>query len=414
MKRHSVLRRLVLASSLALAPFGAAFAGPTYNLLTTIAVPPDAANLQPGSVFSSFDISFIDPSAQTYYVANRSNASVDIFSTSTLSFVGRATGFTGQFASNSVAGADGTLVITSGANHTLFAGDGNSTLKVFNVNNPAAPVLLNSISTGGMFRADELSYSPSANLILVANNADSPAYATLINATTGAIVKPHIVIPGAGPDDGLEQSVWNPATNSFFVSVPSFAGDQGGVAEINVDGSIGRLYKFANMGISACGSSGLVLGTSGNLLVGCSDAASQTVLLNPAGAGSIVATFAQIRGSDELAFDPTRDQFYATGVDAAGNRSIGVISDATDQLLQLIGGLPNVNSHSIAVDPLTGDIFAPLEAVTLTGGVDAFCPQGCIAVFALSNVPEPDSVLLVVPGLMLAGWAARRGRGRSV
>jgi hypothetical protein len=412
MKPHSLYRCLVLATSLALAPFGAAFAGPSYTLLTTIAVPPDSANVQPGSVFSSFDISFIDPSTHTYYVADRSNASVDIFSTSTLSFLGRATGFTGQFASNSVAGADGTLVVSSGGNHTLFAGDGNSTLKVFNVNNPAAPVLLNSISTNGSFRADELSYSPSANLILIANNADSPAYATLINATTGAIVKPHIVIPGAGPADGLEQSVWNPATNSFFVSVPSFNGDQGGVAEINVDGSTGRLYKFANMGISACGPAGLSLGASGNLLVGCADAGSQTVLLNPAGTGSIVTTFAQISGSDEVAFDPTNDQFYVTGVDGAGNRSIGVISDATDQLLQLIGGLPNVNSHSIAVDPLTGDIFAPLEAVTLTGGVDALCPAGCIAVFAL--VPEPDSVLLVVPGLMLAGWAARRGRRKAV
>jgi len=65
--------------------------------LTFIAVPTNTnSNLQPGGAFSSFDISFADPVTGNIFIADRSNASVDIFSGSSLTFLGRATGFTGQ------------------------------------------------------------------------------------------------------------------------------------------------------------------------------------------------------------------------------------------------------------------------------------------------------------------------------
>src|SRR5450631_3285092 len=155
------------------------------------------------------------------YVADRSNASVDIFSGARLSFVGRATGFTGQGATTSVSGADGVLTVTVGGTTTLYAGDGNSTLKVFNVTNPAAPSLLQSIATGGTFRVDEMAYSPLTHQVLAANNADNPAFATLFNAPGGGssatISVTGIKVPGAAATDGMEQSVWNPNTGSFFV-----------------------------------------------------------------------------------------------------------------------------------------------------------------------------------------------------
>ncbi len=80
---------------------------------------------------------------------------------------------------------------------------------------------------------------------MVANNANSPAFASLINATTGAIVKGNITIPGAQASDGLEQSVWNPNTGTFFVSVPAIAGSApGGVAEIDTTGKVLHVYNF--------------------------------------------------------------------------------------------------------------------------------------------------------------------------
>jgi hypothetical protein len=278
----------------------------SYTLQTTISIPASSANSQ-GGAFTSFDISFFDPATENYYVADRSNASVDVISGSSLTVVGQATGFTGQQATTSTSGADGVLTVTSAGTSTLFAGDGNSTLKIFNVTNPAAPTLLQSISTGGAFRVDEMAYSPVTHQLLAANNADSPAFATLFTAASPVTIsQTDIVIPGGNAGDGLEQPVWDPNTGSFFVSVPAFAGDQGGVAEILTNGMVGRLYKFAVLagGPAACSPTGLALGTSGNLLVGCGTAGTQAVLLNPGtgGAGSIVKTFPEISGTDEIGF----------------------------------------------------------------------------------------------------------------
>lgn len=387
-----------------------------YTLQTLIAIPPSAANVQPGGAFTSFDIGYVDGLSRNYFLADRSNASVDIFSTATLSLVGRATGFTGQAATTSVSGPDGVVAFTSGGTTTLYAGDGNSTLKVFNVTNPAAPVSLGTVSTGGSFRVDEMAYSPATHQLLAANNADAPAFATIFNAPPGSpatVAKGNITVPGAAPGDGMEQPVWNPNTGSFFVSVPAFAGDDaGGVIEIKTDGSIGTKYSFASLGIASCSSTGLALGGSGNLMVGCGNRNTQTIVLNPAGSGSIVRTFAQLSGNDEIWYDPTTHNFFATGADASGRRVIDVISDSTGQLLQSIP-LPVSslsNPHSVAVDPLTGDIFVPLAGDTPAVGGNTACAAGCVAVYA-NAVPEPEVLALMSAGLTLvAGWGRRRAR----
>jgi hypothetical protein len=403
-----------LAASPILGAAPAALAMPTdYSLLTTIALPATGANSQ-GGAFTQFDISFADATTGYYYVADRSNASVDIINGANLQVVAQAGGFTGQQATTSTSGPDGVLVANNGPTSTLFAGNGNSTLLSFNVANPVAPTTkFAPISTGGAFRVDEMSYSPTSNLLLVANNAETTPFATLVNPTTGTIVKGNITIPNTPSGGGLEQSVWDPATGTFFVSVPVFngAGNPGGVAEISTTGTVLRTFDFGTMGISSCSPAGIALGASGNLMVGCSVAKSQTVLLNPAGnsgKGSIAATFLGISGSDELWFDPASGDYFVTGVDASGNRSFAVISDATDTLLQSIG-LPDVNAHSIAVDPLNGDVFVPLEG-DLPGAPDALCPGGCIAVFA-QGVPEPAPLpIFAFAVLALAGvstWIRR-------
>ena len=165
----------------------------------------------------SFDISFADSVTGDIFIADRSNASVDIFSGSSLTFLGRATGFTGQQATTSVSGADGVLTVTSGGVTTLYAGDGNSTLKVFNATNPASPILLQSISTNGATRVDEMAYSPSTHQVLAANNAETPAYGNLFSTTNGhspvTLTNTPITVPasqGGIAAGGLEQPVWDP------------------------------------------------------------------------------------------------------------------------------------------------------------------------------------------------------------
>jgi hypothetical protein len=138
-------------------------------------------------------------------------------------------------------------------------------------------------------------------------------------------------------------------------------------------------------------------------------------VLNPTGTGSIVTTISAVSGSDELWYDPVNRRFYVTGVNAAGDRVIDVISDSGYGILQSIDltalGAGTVNAHSVAVDPINGDIFVPLEGSTTTGGPDTLCPSGCVAVFA-SKTPEPASLTLLAAGL--AGlFGLRRARSQS-
>lgn len=450
---HKQLARLSLTAAALLGTMtAAALANPDYNLLMTIGVPVSSANSQ-GGAFTAFDISYVDPVTGDYYVADRSNAAVDIISGATDTVLSQAgVGlFGGQQSTTSKSGPDGVVVADNGTTATLFAGNGNvspgapgtapsSTLLSFNVTNPALPTAkFAPLSTGGVNRVDEMAFSgtgnsnPAANnLLMVANNAEPGPptgvlpFATLVNGTTGTVAAGtgKIFIPNTPPPSaggGLEQSVWDPNTQTFFVSVPAFngAGNPGGVEQIGINGNPIQSYDFSTLSggaISSCSPAGLGLGANGNLMVGCSVAHSQTVVLNPTangGAGAIVTTLSGVSGTDELWYDPVTGRFFVTGVNASGDRVIAVVDGTDYAILQSIDltslGVGTVNAHSVAVDPFNGDIFVPLEGNTLTGGPDALCPSGCIAVFA---APEPPSLAIFFTaflGVVTAVLWRRRG-----
>src|ERR1019366_10329547 len=93
-KKPLVLGTLLLAGVCA----GPAAADPVLTIQKYIPIPAadSSVNQQPGGTFNSFDISYADPVTGNVYIADRSNASVDIFSGSSLTFLGRATGFAGE------------------------------------------------------------------------------------------------------------------------------------------------------------------------------------------------------------------------------------------------------------------------------------------------------------------------------
>src|SRR5208282_643410 len=112
-----------------------------------------------GKPLQSFDISWVDPKTSRYYLSDRANAAIDVIDTSTLTFVRQLGGFvgivlnsSGTAINNNVSGPDG--VTTHG--RWLYAGDGNSTLKVFDLLAPTASALMQTIPTGGSTRVDEM------------------------------------------------------------------------------------------------------------------------------------------------------------------------------------------------------------------------------------------------------------------
>jgi PEP-CTERM motif len=412
----------------------------TYQLTTIIQVPPSTLNQQ-GGQFVNFDISFFDPLTQLDYVADRSNASVDIFDAQNNTFVNHTLGtpnfagqvFTNGVANNSVSGPDGVQVVNVPGQHQVFAGDGPSTVYAFNISNQTTnPTVTqvglpsangNPLSTGGQFRADEMAYAPTTNTLLVANNADTPAFGTLINAKTGAIIKGNITIPAGGAGGGLEASDFNPVTKTFFISIPQLAaipGAKGGVAQIdpatgailNINGQ--PVLNLQTLGAGVCGNcspTGLAAAKNGQMLIGDGNTGPGSGAIIIDSTGKLVATFPGIQGVDQVWYDPTTNRWFL----AAGNNplsnggpELAIIDAATDSIFQILQTTPG--DHSVAVDPISKEIFVPFAA---NAGNTVFgCQNGCIGVFSdvAAAVPEPSTWAMMLIGFLGLGFAFRQSR----
>ena len=192
----------------------------------------------PGNPLRSFDISWVNPDRAENYLGDRSNAGITIIDTQTLTFKRTIGGFVGVVlartaVNNNLSGPDG---VTSHG-RWLYAGDGDSTLKVIDLNAPTASAIKQIISTGGTTRVDEMALTTDGKLLLAANNAEDPPFATLFNANGDAVmsnvtkiskisVDPMIIPAGAGLS--MEQPTWDPKTARFYVSVPNIANNPTG------------------------------------------------------------------------------------------------------------------------------------------------------------------------------------------
>src|SRR6202030_2231217 len=193
----------------------------------------------PGNPLRSFDISWVNPDRAEYYLGDRSNAGIDVVDTRKLKWKRTLGGFVGIVLNGSGAvdnnhsGPDG---VTSHG-RWLYAGDGDSTLKVIDLDAPPAAALKASISTGGTTRVDEMALTTDGGLLLAANNAEDPPFGTLFRANgdnavssvsilTKVTVSPAILPPGFGLS--IEQPAWDPKTERFYVSIPVIANNPTG------------------------------------------------------------------------------------------------------------------------------------------------------------------------------------------
>jgi hypothetical protein len=354
-----------------------------------------------GKGLGAFDISFVDPKLNLYVLADRTNGSVDLFNAQDATFIGRIPGFAGVVSTNGVvnnnlSGPDGVTVV---GNTEIWAGDGDSTVKVIDI---ATNNIVDTISTGGKFRCDEMAWDSADHILAVANNADTPPFVTLINTDTRTIVQ-KIVFDGTGTTpnatNGLEQPQWSAKTGLFYVSVPQVGPDpaQGGLSVIDPSSSsVVTTYL-----VQQCGPAGLTLGPDHQALLGCAAAfgtspnvLTQSVVMDIT-TGTVVATIPQVGGSDEVWYDPATRHYYL------GARSNQTSSGVVTPVLGTIDAIGNVfdgsvatstSAHSVAADKVSHHVFVPIGFVA-AGASDPTnpCPtKGCIAVYLPSSVDADD------------------------
>lgn len=367
----------------------------------------------PGNPLTSYDISWVNPDRAEYYLGDRSNKGVDVFDTRNLTFERTIGGFVGFTGSNDTSGPDG---VTSHGKW-LYAGDGDSTLKVIDLDAPTASAIKDTLSTGGIHRVDEMALTSDGELLLAANNADDPPFGTLFRANgdngssnvsiiTRIDVDPAILPPGAGLS--IEQPTWDPTTQRFYTSVPIIANNppkcnfdgskgpitcHGGLLVIDPanppTGPVGAFDPATHTGVvklDACGPNGATVGPRDNLLLGCTTANNpsdtSTLVINAMITGNSV-NVAHIVGSDEVWFNKGDRRYYTASNRQPGGAVLGVIDARTNVLIETVP--QSAGSHSVAADSRRNLIFVPESApsadalgvgVGICGG-----SSGCIGVY---------------------------------
>jgi hypothetical protein len=226
-----------------------------------------------------------------------------------------------------------------------------------------------SISTGGSTRVDEMALNTDGTLLIAANNAEDPPFATLFNANGNnappsnvtKIIKVNVagtIIP-SGFGLSLEQPTWEPSTQRFYTSIPIIAQNppgcnfDGGAGPITCDGGVlvtdpvninstqcnvaftpgvlcvqGAFNAANKTGViplhpanknaatGGCGPNGITVGPNANLLLGCTpgnnpfDTTTQVINANTRN----FADIANITGSDEVWFNPNSSATALAGL----------------------------------------------------------------------------------------------------
>src|SRR5207245_9822130 len=173
---------------------------------------------------------------------------------------------------------------------------------------------------------DQAAFSPTEQPIRVAHDADPPPLATLIDTQPRTIVA-KITFDGATA--GLEQPVWDPETQLFYMSVPQTIADTGGAVAVIDPRTHSRVGLFA---VQNCEPAGLALGPNQHLLLGCGDPTAVQVM--DARTGAIVATISQVSGADEVWYNPGDKHYYVAARNNPTGPALGIIDAMTDTPIQ--------------------------------------------------------------------------------
>jgi hypothetical protein len=423
--KYSVFILLALLTSGATIVHGTAFAEETFSKTSTIAVP---------GGLNSFDIGFVDPQLGLYFLADRTNKTIDQVKTSNNSISQLAAGsFVGVQPGTNTSGPNG--VITANDHSEVWAADGvlcapappgcgattpatqTSRIQVIDLKTGK---VTHTIDNGGQRRADELCEDPQHHLVLLANDDELDLFLTFISTESYKIVG-KIHLDGSDRNaqnikatNGIEQCQWSPRTGKFYLAIPEVAGPgnnsvPGAVLEINpASMKVQKVFPI-DFGFVAgppatancLGPQGLAIGPHREILLGCSNSGQGTVIINELD-GDLVRNLPGLNGNDEVWYNPGDNHYFLAGSNHTGGPILGVVDqspDANDN--EDTSVTTAAGSHSVAADPVKNQVYVPGNnaATALCGG-----STGCIAVFTTTN----DD-----PGLCSGPGAPAHGQGKK-
>jgi hypothetical protein len=384
----------------------------------------------PGNPISSTDIASVDQATERLFFTDRGNGpaysgtppagftlhgAVDVVDAENDLFIGRIT--TGKVGGSAVffAGANsanrnlgGPNGVVSGASLTIWAGDGDDTLKVADVNPNSATYLQlidsiplanrSAVSMCGATcqRADELAYDPEDHIVMVATDApvSIPPYASFVNADTHALIgQINFAAQGLGTGGGLEQPLWVPALHRFFQTLPTTSTGFGKIAIVDPRGPNPHVTGVIDLAPFKCSGTGEALGDDGHVLVSCG---SFPLVIDLHGA-QIGPGVTQVGGGDEVNFNPGDGNFVVSsniGGNSANPVVLGVIDSDSGRWLQNTP-LPNgvqpgaVRAGNLAAFGENSHVFVIVHPATppatdVCANV-GFVGTGCVAVFGHTN-----------------------------
>ncbi len=333
-------------------------AGP-YTQIGTISVP---------GGLKQFDILWVDTSSDLMYLGDDGSAkgagAVDVFDVHSDRFLYKIGlgSFQGLFdATHCCNGPTGVLPIPQ--QRQLWAGDGNSTIKVINMDRNE---ISNIINTGGTNRADEMAWDSKDHLLIIGNSSEPSGstgnFLTVINTDTQTI-QGKIYYPNS---TGLEQPVWDPTAKRFYVPI------DGSVSEVDVIDPTAVVGSCTITAGPACGVtsqvlvqscpsiSGMAMLPNGRLMLSCG------IILNMPG-GSIAVSLNSTSGGaitgDQIYYNAGDNQVYW------GSAAPFVVDVGINQTQTSLAPV-SAGSHVIAANSNNNHIYLP----------SSVC--GCIEVFA--------------------------------
>ena len=408
--KYSVFVLLALLTAGVPIVHGTAFAAEETFSKTIIAVP---------NGLNSFDIGFVDPQIGFYFLADRTNKTVDQVKTSDNSIKQLAAGsFVGVQPGTDTSGPNG--VITANDHTEVWAADGvlcGNPPGSISCDDPSSPTVTqksrirvidlktgnvtHTINNGGQRRADELCEDPQQHVVLVANDNEKDLFLTFISTETYSVVG-KLFLDGTDSNaqnikatNGIEQCQWNPRTKKFYLAIPEVSGSgnnsvPGAVLEINpASMKVQKVFPI-DFGFVAgppaaadcLGPQGLAIGPQREILLGCSNAGKGTVIVDELD-GSLVRNLPGLNGNDEVWYNPGDNHYFLAGSNHTGGPILGVVDQTPDANDNEDASVATAaGSHSVAADPVKNQVYVPgnKAATTLCGG-----SNGCIAVFTATN-----------------------------